>query len=81
MPNNRPWMDDIPDYGIATDYELVQYTIYSTIRTRLRAHKVNASPPMFYLLSDRRHVTLGFYKCTSCPGLHTMTTLLFYTIY
>ena len=35
-----------------TDYELVQYSIYSTARTRLRAHKVKASSTIFSSLSD-----------------------------
>ena len=38
-----------------SDYELVQYSIYSTLRARLWAHKVNASSTIFSLLSDRRY--------------------------
>ena len=45
---------ELPPKENNSDYELVQYTIYLTVRTRLQAHKVNASSTIFYSLSDRR---------------------------
>ena len=36
---------ELPPKETNSDYELVQYTIYSTVRTRLRAHQVNARLP------------------------------------
>ena len=65
------WSDDIPDYGIKktkennSNYELVQKTIYLTVRARLRAHVVNASSTIIFnslatnvnVTSMRRYVT------------------------
>ena len=45
---------ELPPKEHNSDYELVQYTIYLTVRTRLQAHKVSASSIIFYSLSDRR---------------------------
>ena len=48
---------ELPPKEINSDYELVQYMIYSTVRTRLRAHQVNASSTIFSSLSDDVNVT------------------------